>query len=61
MLLYSYFQVSPEMFDWVQVRALVGPLKDIQRLSQSHSCVVLAVCIGSLSYWKVNLRPSLRS
>ena len=28
---YSYFPVSPEMFDWVQVRALTGPLKDIQR------------------------------
>ena len=31
-LLLSYFQVSPEMFDWIQVRALAGPLKDIQRL-----------------------------
>ena len=30
--LHSYFQVFPEMFDWVQVRALAGPLKDIQRL-----------------------------
>ena len=30
--LHSYFQVSPEMLDWVQVRALPGPLKDIQRL-----------------------------
>ena len=28
----SYFQVSPEMLDWVQVRALAGPPKDIQRL-----------------------------
>ena len=28
--LHSYFQVSPEMFDWVQ--ALAGPLQDIQRL-----------------------------
>ena len=25
-------QVSSEMFDWVQVRALAGPLKNIQRL-----------------------------
>ena len=32
MLLHSYFQVRPEMFDRVQVRALAGPLKDIQRL-----------------------------
>ena len=31
-LLHSYFQGSPEMFDWVQVRALAGPLMDIQRL-----------------------------
>ena len=32
MSLRSYFQVSPEMFDRVQVLALVGQLKDIQRL-----------------------------
>ena len=31
-VLHSYFQVSPEMFDRGQVRALAGPLKDIQRL-----------------------------
>ncbi len=31
-------------------------------LSQSFpSCVVLTVCLGSLSCWKVNLRPGLRS
>ena len=30
--LHSYFQISPEMFDQVQVWALAGPLKDIQRL-----------------------------
>ena len=30
--LYIYFQVSPEMFDRVQLRALAAPLKDIQRL-----------------------------
>ena len=47
----SRFQVSLEMFDRVQVRALAG----------SHSCIVLAVFKGSLSCWKVNLRPSLRS
>jgi hypothetical protein len=27
-------------------------------LSRSHSCVVLAVCLGLLSCWKVNLQPS---
>ena len=31
-MLHSYFQVSPEKFDRVQVRTLAGPLKDIQRL-----------------------------
>ena len=31
-LLHSCFHVSPEMFDRVQVRALAGPLKNIQRL-----------------------------
>ena len=30
--MHSYFQVSPEMLDRVQVRALAGLLKDIQRL-----------------------------
>ena len=30
--LHSYFQVSPEMLDRVQVQALAAPLKDIQRL-----------------------------
>ena len=29
--LHSYFQVSPEMFDQVEVRALAGPLKDLQK------------------------------
>ncbi len=27
----------------------------------NHSIVALAVCLGSLSCWKVNLRPSLKS
>ena len=31
-LLYSYFQISPEMFDRIQVRALARPIKDMQRL-----------------------------
>ena len=30
--MHRYFQVSPEMFDWVQVQSLAGQLKDIQRL-----------------------------
>ena len=31
-LLHIYFQVYPDMLDWVQVQALAGPLKDIKRL-----------------------------
>ena len=50
MLLHSYFQVSPEMIDWVQVRALAGPLKDIQRLVpkprlRSLGCVLRVVVL----------------
>ena len=30
-------------------------------LSRSQSCIILAVCLGWLTCWKVNLRPSLRS
>jgi hypothetical protein len=48
------------MFHRVEVRALAGPIKDIQK-PRSHSCFVLAVSLGSLSCRKVNLRPSLRS
>ena len=40
--LHSYFQVSPEMFNRVQVRALVGKLKDIQRLVRKP----LPLCLG---------------
>jgi hypothetical protein len=57
---HNYFQVSPEMLDRVQVRALAGPLKDIQRLVRKP-LHVLAVCLGSLPCWKVNLCASLRS
>ena len=32
MSLHSYFHVSPEMFDRVQVLVLAGQLKDIQKL-----------------------------
>ena len=32
--------------------------RDLRDLSRSHSCVVLAVCLGSFSFWKVNLRPT---
>ncbi len=53
----AHFQVSPEILHWVQAQALAGPLKDIHRVVYK---LTLAVCIGSLSCWKVNLLPSLR-
>jgi hypothetical protein len=41
-LLHSYFRVSPQMFDQVHVRALAGPLKDIQRLVSKS----FLLCLG---------------
>ena len=54
--------VAAQLFSGLnQVRALAGPLKDIQRhLPRSYSCIVLTLCLV-LSCWKVNIRPSLRS
>ena len=43
--LHSYFQVSPEMFDRVQVQALAGPLKDIQPLLYCLACVLRVVVL----------------
>ena len=43
--LHRYYQVSPEMFDQVQVRALAGPLKDIQRLVLKPLLCVLRVVV----------------
>ncbi len=39
----------------------LGHSRTVMELLWSHSFVILAVCLGSLSCWKVNLRPSLRS
>ena len=39
----------------------LGHSRTFTELSLSHSCVVLAVCLGSLSCWKVNHRLSLGS
>ncbi len=39
----------------------LGHSRTFTELSCSHSFVILAVCLASLPYWKVNLRPSLRS
>jgi hypothetical protein len=43
--LHSYLQVSPEMFDQVQVRARAGPLNDIQRLLVCLGCVLRVVIL----------------
>ena len=47
----SCYKVSPELFDRVQVRALAGPLKDIQRLVpkpllQCLGCVLRVVVLS---------------
>ncbi len=39
----------------------LGHSRTVTELLWSHSFVILAVCLGSLSCWKVNLQPSLRS
>ncbi len=39
----------------------LGHSRTVTELLWSHFFVILAVCLGSLSCWKVNLRPSLRS
>ncbi len=41
----AHFQVSPEIFDWVQSQAVAGPLKDIHRAVISHSCCVFRVTV----------------
>ena len=51
--LHSYVRVSPEMFDQVQVRALAGPLKDIQRLVPKP----LLRCLGCVLRVVVLLEP----
>ncbi len=49
------------MLNWVKSGLWLGHLRTVTELLWSHSFVILAVCLGSLSCWKVNLRPSLRS
>ena len=39
----------------------LGHSRTFTELFWNHSFVILAVCLGSLSCWKVNLRPILRS
>ena len=46
---------------WFMSGLWLGHSRTFRDFSRSHSCVVLAVYLGSLSCWKVNLHPSLRS
>ncbi len=39
----------------------LGHSRTVTELLWSHSFIILAVCLGSLSCWKVNLQPGLRS
>ncbi|XP_051951468.1 dihydroxyacetone phosphate acyltransferase isoform X2 [Xyrauchen texanus] len=55
---HSHFQISPEMF---KSGLWLGHSRTFTELSCSHSFVILTVCLGSLSCWKMNLCPSLRS
>ncbi len=50
------FSGFSRIFDWIQAQALAVPLKDIHRVAFKP----LLLCLGLLSCWKVNLRPSLR-
>jgi hypothetical protein len=51
-LLHSYFMVYLEMVDWDQVRALAGPLKDIQRLVLKPLLHLLG-CVGRVMFTPV--------
>ncbi len=44
----------------VQSGSSLGHSETFTELSRSHSFVILAVCLGFWSCWKVNLLPSLR-
>ncbi len=41
-------------------RCLIGSKSQLIESSLSRSCIVLAVCVGWLSCWKVNFQSSLR-
>ena len=58
--LHSYFQVSTEMFDQIQVRALAGPLKDILRLVLKPFLRCLSCVLRVIVLLEGNLRRSLR-
>ena len=46
--MHSHFQLFPQMFNWIQVWALAGPLKDAQTFSEAtplFSCVLRVVVL----------------
>ena len=59
--LHSYFQVSSEMFDQVEVWALAGPLKDIQRLVPKPLLHCLGCVLRVIALLEGKPSPSLRS
>lgn len=60
LLVGSHFPVSAELSGF-KSEFCQGHLRTVTELFLSHSCVALAVCSGSLSYYKMTLWPSLRS
>ena len=59
--MHSYFLVSPEMFDPVQVQALAEPLKDIQRLAPKSLLQCLGCVLKVIVLLEGEPSPSLRS
>ena len=54
-------QQFPDPSRDVQWDSSLGSGWTFTELSWNHSINILAVCLGSLSCWKMNRRPSLRS
>ena len=52
--LHSYFQVSQRCSIGLKSGLWLSHSRTFRDLSRSHSCVVLAVCLGLLSCWKVS-------
>ena len=57
--MHIYFQVSPEMFDRFQVRALAGPLTAIQRLVPKPILHCLGCVLGVVVL--LDVEPSYQS
>lgn len=57
----SCFQMFPQILDWIQVYTLSGHSNSWMCFVLNHSILDFALCFRSVSCWKENLRPSLRS